>query len=268
MVDVAPIRFACMSLMWGFELPEDRVGLWLDEIKGAGFEGASLFEDLLLRLGPDGLGPLLESRGLSLVSVDYFPDRDRDRLERICSMMRELKALHLVPIGGLTGRKHGLSPGQLGGLLNEIGAVAQTFGLSTGYHHHTGQVGESFEELKAVLAATDPATVAPFLDTGHATKDFLERPEAERAPAGLDLFAGRWSEPAAFIEFKDWTPEHGLETTLGAGRCNLAAVASGLREAGYTGWITLEQNAPMPGRTPHQCARESLETARRLFAER
>ncbi len=46
----APIRLACMSLMWGQgNLPNERVQAWLNDVVKAGYDGVACFEGELLR---------------------------------------------------------------------------------------------------------------------------------------------------------------------------------------------------------------------------
>ena len=60
-----------------------------------------------------------------------------------------------------------------------------------------------------------------------------------------------------FIEFKDWSEETDLKTEVGAGRCDYESIFRIIKEKGYAGWITVEQNGPMDGKTPFECAKAS-----------
>ena len=252
------IRLACMSLMWGFNLPSDELDGWLDDVVRAGYEGAATFYRELLRFAPDGdLKRRLDDRGLELASVDFSITRDLDLLRRVCEAMQSMGCRHLVTLGGLATR--GADPQELADLLNQIGEVALSCGVCACYHNHTGHAAETLEETEDLLRRTDPRVFFGFVDVGHATKDFVGHPVAERAA----LFLERNWDRVRFIEFKDWSPEHDLWTEVGAGQCGWSRVFRIIRERGYSGWITVEQNGPTGGKTPLDCAAASREFIRK-----
>jgi sugar phosphate isomerase/epimerase len=246
----APIRLACMSLMWGQgNLPNERVRPWLNDVVQAGYEGVACFEGELLRFLRDlPFAALLQQLGLGLASVDFIIDRDFDRLRRVCEAMQSLGCRNMVLLGGLARRDADFA--EIADLLNQIGEIARSFGIFVGFHNHTDHTGETLEETEHLLALTDPEKVSGFLDTGHATKDFAGHPTAERAA----LFLHRNWERIRFLEFKDWSPQSDLRTEVGAGEADWERIFRIVKERGYSGWITVEQNGPSGGRTPLECA--------------
>jgi sugar phosphate isomerase/epimerase len=252
------IKVACMSLMWGKgRLPTESVPAWLDDVVAAGYDGAAVFDRELLRFTQEmDFHGLLTEHNLALVSVDYTIDRDSDRLRRVCELMQSLNARHLVTIGGLATRD--TDPAEIAPLLNEIGETALVYGVHACYHNHTGNTGETLEETEKLLALTDPAKFFGFLDTGHATKDFVGHSAEKRAA----MFLERNWDRIDFLEFKDWAEEHDLCTEVGAGVCDYEAVFRILKEKAYSGWITVEQNGPMGHKTPLECARASRDFIR------
>ena len=67
------------------------------------------------------------------------------------------------------------------------------------------------------------------------------------------------------MEFKDWSERTDLNTPLGEGHTDFDSVFGLMRERGYSGWITVEQNGndgSSLGRTPSECARISREFLR------
>ena len=180
------IKAACMSLMWGTgRLPTESVPAWLDDVVAAGCDGAAVFDRELLRFTQErDFHGLLTEHNLPLVSVDYTIDRDYDRLRRVCELIQSLNARHLVTIGGLATRD--ADPTDIATVLNKIGESALAYGVHACYHNHTGNTGETLEETEQLPALTDPAKFFGFLDTGHATKDFVGYPAERRAAMCLE----------------------------------------------------------------------------------
>ncbi len=260
MSDEGTIRLACMSLMWGFGLPNAQMPAWVDDVAAAGYEGVATFDDELNRFVCEtDFVRRLGDRGLALASVDFMITDDASALRRVCEQMASLGCEHLVTIGGLSGRNQGLDLPRLAELLNRIGEIALAYGIRACYHNHTGQIAETLEETEQLLRLTDPARFFGFLDIGHATKDFRGHPEARRAA----LFLERNWDRVDFLEFKDWRPQTKLGTEVGAGRTDYAAVFRMLKQRGYRGWITVEQNSPTPGKSPLESARSSREFIRK-----
>ena len=255
----SPIKLACMSLMWGHvNLPNDKLPAWLDDVKAAGYDGVALFDRELVRFSLEAkFAEELKARGLALASVDYFLDQNTERLRRVCGFMQSLGARHLVALAGLA--KKGANMDEVAAVLNQIGQTALEYGVHAGYHNHTNNTGETLEETETLVGKTDPAKFFGFLDTGHATKDFAGHPVAQRAALFLERNWGRID----FIEFKDWSEANDLNTEVGAGLCDYSAVFRILKDKAYSGWITVEQNGPTPGKTPLECAKASREFIRK-----
>lgn len=251
------IQIACMSLMWG---PLDSVAkakAWLDDVQAAGYAGVATFDRFLLQLADEmDLERELATRQLQLASVDLGISRDFEKLRRVCGLMQRLGARHLVTLGGLAVR--GADMREIADLLNEIGEIALGYGVRAGFHNHTDHTGETLEETEALVELTDPKVFFGFLDVGHATKDFAGHPVADRAA----IFLERNWDRIDFIEFKDWSEATGLNTEVGAGACDYDRVFRLLKDRGYAGWVTVEQNGPGEGRTPLECARASRDFIR------
>lgn len=245
------IKLAAMSLGWGNPSGEGLVP-FLKEVKAAGYEGVAGFADV----GWDGyidqpaeFSRLLADEGLSLANLDVKTHRDLAQYQRICSFMAELGCRHLVCLGGVGTVVDDYAA--LGPVLERIGEASLEFGVRTVYHN--GRTRESFSNMETVLANSDPEKVFAMCDTGHATRDFVELPRVERAASFMEKY---W-ERLDFIEFKDWHPETELNTPVGEGLCGWEAVFALIKEKGYSGWITVEQNGLSRGRSASECARIS-----------
>ena len=252
------VKVACMSLMWGRgNLAIGDLPRWLDEVVEAGYDGVSLFDgEFLLFMQESDFCGLLKDRNLALASVDYSIDRDSERLRGVCELMQSLNARYLVTIGGLATRA--VDPAEIATVLNTIGETALAYDIHACYHNHTGHTGETLEETEQLLALTNPTKFFGFLDTGHATKDFVGHPVEKRAA----MFLKRNWDRIGFLEFKDWSEEHNLCTEVGAGLCDYNAVFKILKDRSYSGWITVEQNGPMGRKTPLECAKASRDFIR------
>ena len=257
MSETVDIELACMSLMWGGNLSNEEMAAWVNDVSAAGYAGVATFERELTRfIEQTDFVERITDRGLPLVSVDLVIDRDFDRVSRVCEVMQQLGAKHLVTIGGLA--EKGADMNEIADLLNQIGEIALTYNVRACFHNHTHHTGETLEETEELLYKTDPAKFFGFLDVGHATKDFVGHPVEQRAP----MFLERNWDRIDFLEFKDWHEDSDLRTEVGAGRCDYESVFRVLKAKGYSGWITVEQNGPMEAKTPLECAKASRDFIR------
>ena len=257
MSETVDIKLACMSLMWGGNLSDEEMVAWINDVSAAGYAGVATFERELTRfIEQTDFVERITDRGLPLVSVDLVIDRDFDKVNRVCEVMQQLGAKHLVTIGGLA--EKGADMNEIADLLNQIGEIALTYNVHACFHNHTHHTGETLEETEALLHKTDPAKFFGFLDVGHATKDFIGHPVEQRAAIFLEQ---NWDR-IDFLEFKDWHEESDLRTEVGAGRCDYDSVFRILKEKRYSGWITVEQNGPTGDKTPLECAKASREFIR------
>jgi sugar phosphate isomerase/epimerase len=257
MSETVDIKLACMSLMWGGDLSNEEMPAWIDDVSEAGYAGVATFERVLVRfIEETDFVERIADRGLPLVSVDLVIDRDFDRINRVCEVMQQLGAKHLVTIGGLA--QKGADMNEVADLLNQIGEIALTYDVRACFHNHTHHTGETLEETEELLHKVDSTKFFGFLDVGHATKDFVGQPVEQRAAIFLEQ---NWDR-IDFLEFKDWHEDSDLRTEVGAGRCDYESVFQILKEKRYSGWITVEQNGPTGDKTPLECAKASREFIR------
>jgi len=256
------LQVAAMSLNWNNPTGAD-FGPWLDEVKEAGYDGitgfaSSSLEPFLDR--PLELKRMLDERGLQLASVDVHYRAELDYYRKVCEFMAANGCENLAYIDPKGGPK---AFDELGAWLNEIGAISLTYGIRTMYHNHTRGIGETYADLVRVHASVDPEKVFMMLDLGHATKDFVDVPDAgERA---VSFLRNHW-ERIRFMEFKDWNETTDLNTPVGEGRCDYNAVFALMKARGYDGWVLVEQNGNEGwslGRSPLACAKQSLAFIRR-----
>ena len=253
------IKLAVMALGWGNPTGDDLIP-FLKEVKEAGYEGVTGFADLSWNpymQNPKEFGQILSDHGLALASMDINSAFDLDGVKQVCEAMAQLNSKHLVCLGGV-GTAADDYP-ELAPVLERIGEVALSFGIRAAYHN--GRTRETITNMETVLSHADPNKLFAMCDTGHATRDFVELPHAERAPH----FMRKHWDRIDFIEFKDWNEETDLNTPVGEGLCGWDAVFELIKEKNYEGWILVEQNGqqePSKGRTSLECAKISREFIR------
>lgn len=132
---------------------------------------------------------------------------------------------------------------------NAIARRAAEHGLVTAFHPHAATYIETPAEVDALLDQTDPTLVGLCLDTGHAVygggdPTALARRHAARIrhvhlkdvrrSVLARATAGELDFPAAVAA--------GVFAPLGAGEVDLRATLDALRDAGYDGWLVVEQD--------------------------
>ncbi|NTU84357.1 MAG: TIM barrel protein, partial [Chloroflexales bacterium] len=153
-------------------------------------------------------------------------------------------------------------------------AVREETGLRTVFHHHCAGFVETPDEIATLLELTDPALLGLVFDTGHYIYGTGGSDRAE-VRAGLERFGERvW-----YVHLKDCHPQvaaqaraegwdyftavgRGVFCELGKGCVDFPAVAAWLRERGYAGFVTVEQDV-LPGMG---APRESAERNRAYLA--
>jgi inosose dehydratase len=155
-------------------------------------------------------------------------------------------------------------------------AVFGETGLRTVFHPHCAGFVETPDEIERLLELTEPGTLDIVFDTGH----FLYGSGADDGQAVTEALR-RWRERIAYVHFKDCDPEvagrarregwdyrravgAGVFCELGRGSVDFPAVLAELREIGYDGWITVEQDV-LPGMgSPRESASRNREYLRSI----
>ena len=160
---------------------------------------------------------------------------------------------------------------RFGERLTALAEMTAAEGLAIVYHHHTGTVVQSAEDIDRLMAATGPA-LKLLLDTGHASF------------AGADpvALAHRWRPRIAHVHCKDVRAEvmqqsrrddssfldavvAGVFTVPGDGMVDFPAV---LRELpGYDGWLVIEAEQDPAKANPLRYARMGRENLARAAGE-
>lgn len=243
-------------LAWGVNLSRtDQFLRFLDDAADLRVDGVLIFGVTAQAWygRPGEFRGLLDGRGLRLVGAVYPAGLDFVGTRELCRFLADAGG-EVLAITGRTGTE--ADWGLVVPVLERHGAIAAEHGVIGAYHHNTAAVAPTMATTERLLSETAPGKLVGMLDCGHATKDFTDGSAPE--------FFERNHERISYVEFKDWTPETDLNTEVGRGRCDWAAMAAALRRHRYRGWITVEQNG-LPD-DPKGAARRSLDYTRGLLA--
>jgi inosose dehydratase len=265
---------------WGVEFASDpRNSPWetvLDECKAAGYSGIELGPVGFMPEDPNLLGPALERRDLTLIGgVIFRPFHDPDAWDdvkdgaiRTCKALAALGGQFLVIIDS-TSPKRAPTAGQPDAavkmdkeewkaFVQRIATIArmgtEEFGLTACIHAHAGGFVDFEDELEQLLTEIDERILKICLDTGHCLYAGFDPVEFMRRHMGrisymhfkdidANVKAQVIAEQTGFYE----ACAKGLFCNLGKGGVDFCAVREILREHGYTGWCTVEQECDPQG---------------------
>jgi inosose dehydratase len=269
-IGTAPISWgACEIPKWGDQLPYAQV---LDEMAACGYEGTELGPWSYLPTDPTTLRRELAGRTLALAGA-FCPVTLHDRDRRAASLRTARETIDLlaaagapvlvlaeagddrraavagrVPADGSAGLSHGEWRRFCDGV-NEVARYARERGLVTAFHPHAASYVERPEEIARLMRDTDPSLVGLCLDTGHIAYGGGDPAEIARTHARRvrhvhlkDLRRDvRADALARRLDFRDAV---GLDVfaPLGDGSLDLRGTLTALRDAGYDGWLIVEQD--------------------------
>jgi inosose dehydratase len=180
------------------------------------------------------IGRFFQSIGAPyLIAADSGDDRRRS------------EAGHVDPNGALTKDQwNSLATG-----LNDLARELAPLGIKVVFHNHVGTYVETESETARLLEETDPALVSWCLDCGHL------------AYGGGDTLCAleKYGNRVGYVHIKDvdgqvlqksrengWSFAQALKSyifaPLGEGIARVPEVIDSLRQAGYTGWVVVEQD--------------------------
>lgn len=227
------------DLPTGFYYTPGDLGLALDAIADANFEGVELFDGNLLEFedDPSSFRRLLDQRGLVLAGVysgGHFIYRDAHddefaRFERSIELAAAAGARHYVVGGGSvrTGGRHESDFEVMGELLDRIAQRARAAGLVASYHPHLGSLAQTSEQVDKLFSHTGIGLCA---DVAHLAAGGADPADVIR----------RYSDRLSYVHLKDADLTSGTFLPLGTGQIDLPAVVRALTEARYDDWVTVE----------------------------
>ncbi len=272
---VSAISVGTASVNWGFDpfytwVKTPAFDQMLDEMALAGYEGTEISYNF-----PDDSALLraeLQRRELRPASTFHAVNlRDRENhaaaLQSSLRVARRLLDLgadvlilsdyatpHRMQIAGRVKRADMLDEpswhAMADGLHRIAGALAE-LNVHAVFHPHVGTYVETMDEIARLCELTDPDLIALCPDTGHL------------AYAGADpnrVFY-EYRDRVGYVHLKDVDPQvleqvrreqigftdavrMGMFVELGTGMVAVPEIVDSLRDAGYSGWIVVEQDAP------------------------
>lgn len=253
----APISWGvCEVPGWGYQLTPQRV---LAEMQQVGLSATELGPDGFLPADPTQMAQVLDQHHLTAVGgftpvLMHRPGHDP--LPEIDTILAGYdatgaKTLVLSAVSGQDG--YDSRPvldadgwALLLGNLNRISDRAAEHGVRAVLHPHVGTMIENGDEVQRVL---DGSTMALCLDTGHLLIGGTDPVELTRQvpdriahthlkdvdnTVAAKVRAGRLTYTEAVTA--------GMYRPLGTGDVDVAAIVNTLRDNGYDGWYTLEQD--------------------------
>lgn len=298
------IKIANAPCSWGaleFDLEEksEEIGFEqvLDEIKDTGYIGTELGDWGYMPTDPDLLRSELDKRELELLGA-FVPvalvDSSKhsggvDSALRVAKLMYDAgfknafivladengSVVERTQNAGRISPEMGLSEEQWKvfalGAERIAGAVRDTYGLRTVFHHHCAGYVETPAEIDKLLSTTDPELLGLCLDMGHYAFGGGDPVEA------LKKYGPRiWH-----VHFKDYSPEaaelsreangdyfdalkRGVFCELGKGAVDFKTITNLLLGMDYKDWIVVEQDI-LPGMgNPKDCAKANRDYIKTL----
>jgi inosose dehydratase len=240
------ITFGYASITWNGK-DEDAIR----EISESGYRGIQLRSNILPSYGerPKALSDLLAQYHLEMVAlssggVGIAPGTEADEITK---HVRNAKFVH--DVGGHylqvtdSARPKDRKPmaadfKQLGKTLTEIGKRSADLGVPVGYHNHMGSLGESPDEVTAIMTEVDPRYVKLELDIAHYQQGGGDPAMAIR----------KYHDRLLFLHIKDLESLSPPDSRgrnyrfveLGRGKVDLPAVFAALNDVKFRGWAVIE----------------------------
>ncbi|MGA8288236.1 MAG: TIM barrel protein, partial [Acidobacteriaceae bacterium] len=149
----------------------------IEDISAVGYPGIQLRANVLGEYpDPHALQDVLAKHHLTFVALSSGDAPLDPAVEKKSLDMHAAHARYLHQAGGKylqvigTFAQKTYTPSDYkreGMLLTEIGKRAADYGIQTGFHNHMGSIGQTPEQVDAILDAADPRYVKLELDTGH-----------------------------------------------------------------------------------------------------
>lgn len=245
------------------------------DISALGYSGIQLRANALTEFpDPHALKDLLAEHKLTFVALSSDGGAPLDRARQAKAIATHVKnAEYLHEAGGKylqvigTFQKCPFTPAdyqQEGHLLTEIAKRVADYGIKTGFHNHMGSVGQTPQQVDAILAASDPRYVKLELDVAHYVQGGGDPAAAIR----------KYHDRLLFLHLKDVEPaatHSGYQfIELGQGRVDFPAIFAALRDVQFRGWGIVELDDERVGttRTPKQSAAMSKEYLTRKLGVR
>lgn len=272
----APISWGvCEAADWGVQLSPEQV---LRDMRELGIKATEFGPLGFLPIDPAARAEHLESYGMKAVG-GFFPVVLHDpEINPLPQVQEELKAFAAAGASVLvlaadagTGdyeAHHEMDEEQWGIFAKNLQAVievAAAAGILAVVHPHVGTMIESAASVSRLLAST---TAQICLDTGHLLvggTNPLELVRQHASRVGIAHLKDVRSEIAAKVASGELgfvqAVKDGMFVPLGQGDCDIAQIVSLLKNAEYTGWYVMEQDAVLATAAEGAAAKENVRTS-------
>lgn len=263
------VRIGINPLTWtNDDLPalgaETSLETCLSEGKIAGYAGFELGQKF--PRNPEVLGPILEEKGLVLISgwyssrlLERSAEAEIEALQNHLHLLKSLDARVMVYcevsrcIHGDIDMPVSMRPKMTESewpifleRIEQVGQYLQSQGMELAYHHHMGTVIESAADIARLMSGTSDA-VGLLLDTGHlrfsggdpleATKRFATRlRHVHCKDIRASVLADAKNRNLSFLQ----AVLNGTFTVPGEGCIDYPAIFETLKKSHYQGWIVVE----------------------------
>lgn len=256
------IRIGYASITWR---GKDRQAI--EEISSLGYPGIQLRANVLSEFpDPHALKELLAQNHIAFIALssDGGAPLDPSRQSKaIATHVRNARYLHQaggkylqVVCASSKGQSFTMADCKREGqLLTEIAKRVSDYGIQTGFHNHMNTIGQTPEQVAAILEASDPRYVKLELDVAHYFQGGGDPAAAIR----------QYGNRLLFLHLKDVehvaTPDGYQFTELGQGKVDFPAIFKALHDVRFRGWAIIELDGEGIGsmRTPKESAALSKE---------
>ncbi|MDI7274731.1 MAG: sugar phosphate isomerase/epimerase [Anaerolineae bacterium] len=249
------IRFGCQLYTW--QMSGERYVGQIAHIAGVVREGGfTAIEPEVCMLGPyrddpEALKDVLGRRGVELAAIALAchwrepveTEEERREADYLLDYLSSFRGVHLL-LSQLPGRdRASLRERQRHALacVHAIGARAAERGIACSFHPNSppGSVFRVEEDYRVLFDSLDPRLVGFAPDTGHI------------ANGGMDVVKVFETYRALIrhVHFKD-VAASGEWAGMGAGIVDFPRVVTMLRDAGYDGWVMVEEESAAAERDP------------------
>jgi L-ribulose-5-phosphate 3-epimerase len=143
--------------------------------------------------------------------------------------------------------------------LRGLAALAREYGIELGFHNHAAYVGAALWDIAPAIDKLDPKWAGFYFDPRHAVAEG----GGGAWKAAMALVSSRLKMVAIKDFFWEQTPKGWRihDCPLGEGMVDWSAVASALSAAKFTGPISLHLEYDIPGATPQERTKRTLDAA-------
>jgi inosose dehydratase len=259
------LQIAYSAITWG---GKDDVAI--KEIASLGFKGIQLRANTFgpFRNKISELRDMIQSQNLQLAmfssgNVEIDPVKEASTIDMHVAHASFVKALGGSAIQMTNSlRKNDRLPTaeelkRLSEVMNKIGQQTADLGVQAVYHNHMSQIGETPEEVEALVQGMNPKYVKLLLDIAHYKQGGGQPQDAILKYRDI-LHSLHLKDTMSPLPDKPDAPRSYKFVELGRGNVDVKAVFESLKKIKFNGWGVIElDGVPDKDKTPLSCATTS-----------